>query len=150
MTPFSEDIQMRKHESPNSISSVARSLALVAAFLVSSAALSQRVAAQDTSAPPASRNDADTARAYEAPSSVWYAQRVRRVIGDGTHVELTDGTIWEVYLPNRPSVDTWRPGDLLIMREAAVMQGEYDCTMQDGRTRRLVWARLVGDVSSRS
>jgi hypothetical protein len=141
---------MPKHESTSSISSAAGTLALIAALLVSSAVLSPRVAAQDTSAPPPSESTADSARAYGAPSSVWNAQRVRRVIGNGTHVVLTDGTIWEVYLPNRPSVDTWKPGDLLIVREAAVMQGDYDYTLKDGRTRRLVWARLVGEVSSRS
>lgn len=141
---------MRKHESTSFTSSAARNLALVAALLVSSAALSQRVAAQDTSAPPPTQSEADSARAYGAPSSVWYGQRIGRVIGNGTHVILTDGTIWEVYLPNRPAVDTWKPGDLLILREAAVMQGDYDFTMKDGRTRKLVWVRLVGDVSSRS
>jgi hypothetical protein len=92
----------------------------------------------------------DSARANGAPSSVWNAQRVRRVINEGTHVVLTDGTIWEVYLPDRPSVNMWKPGDLLVVREAAVMQGEYDYTFKDGRTRKLVWARLVGDLSSRS
>jgi hypothetical protein len=81
---------------------------------------------------------------------VWNAQRIRRVMGDGSRVMLTDGTVWEVYLPDRPSVDTWKPGDLLVVREAAVMQDDYDYTMKDGRTRKLVWARLVGDVSSRS
>jgi hypothetical protein len=141
---------MREHEGPSFISTVLRGLALVAALLVSSAALSQRAAAQDTTAAPLSQSEADSARAYGAPSSVWYGQRIGRVIGNGTQVVLTDGTIWEVYLPNRPAVDTWKPGDLLILREAAVMQGDYDFTMKDGRTRKLVWVRLVGDVSSRS
>jgi hypothetical protein len=141
---------MPKHERTTLISAAGRNLALVAALLVSSVTLSQRVAAQDTAAPPPSESTADSARADGAPSSVWNAQRVRRVIGDGTHVMLSDGTIWEVYLPDRPSVNTWKPGDLLIVREAAVMQGDYDYTLKDGRTRKLVWARLVGDASSRS
>jgi hypothetical protein len=145
---------MRHHESMRYIFPhvrvCLRALALGAALLFSSAAVAQRAAAQDTSASPPSESTADSARPNGAPSSVWNAQRIRRVIGDGTRVMLTDGTVWEVYLPDRPAVDTWKPGDLLVVREAAVMQGEYDYTMKDGRTRKLVWARLVGDVSSRN
>lgn len=125
-------------------------LSLFAALVVASATLSQRAAAQDETAPPPSQETLDSARAYTAPSSVWNGQRLHRVLQDGTRVMLEDGTIWEVYLPNRPAVDTWRPGDLLIVREAAVSQGDYDYVMKDGRTRRVVWVRLVGDVNGRS
>lgn len=141
---------MHRHEGRSSISAGARGLALAAAFLVVTGVLSSRAAAQDTATPPPYGSATDSARAAGVPGSVWNAQRIRRVIHDGTQVVLTDGTIWEVYLPDRPSVDTWKPGDLLVVREAAVMQGEYDYTMKDGRTRKLVWVRLLGDVSSRS
>ena len=136
---------MQKHERTSSIAG-----ALVAALLVVSSTLSQRAAAQDESAPPPSQGTVDSGRAYAAPSSVWNAQRVRRVLQDGTHVVLTDGTIWEVYLPDRPAVNTWKPGDLLVVREAAVSQGDYDYTLKDGRTRGAVKARLVGDSGVRS
>ena len=139
---------MRDHERVSFMSASARSLALISALLLSSVAFTHSAAAQDSTATPSADSTANNARAYGAPSSVWNAQRIRRVIGDGSHVMLTDGTVWEVYLPDRPSVDTWKPGDLLVVREAAVMQGDYDYTMKDGRTRKLVWARLVGDVSS--
>lgn len=92
----------------------------------------------------------DSARANAAPSSVPDGQRLRRVIDEGTHVLLTDGTIWEVYLPDRPSVNTWKSGDLLQVHQAAIMQGEFDYTLRDGRTRKPVHVRLVGDLSSRS
>jgi hypothetical protein len=141
---------MHHHESMRYISPCARALVVGAALLISSTMLPQRAVAQDTSASPPPESTADSARAYGAPGSVWNAQRIRRVIGDGTHVMLTDGTVWEVYLPDRPAVDTWKPGDLLVVREAAVMQGDYDYTMKDGRTHKLVWARLVGDVTSRN
>ena len=141
---------MRHRQSTTLIAAGARCLAPVFALLVASAALSMSARAQESSAPQPTDSTADGGRAYGAPSSVWNAQRIRRVIGDGTHVVLTDGTIWEVYLPDRPAVDTWKPGDLLVVREAAVSQGEYDYTFKDGRTHKLVWARLVGDVSSRS
>jgi hypothetical protein len=141
---------MRHHESMSSIPPCVRGLALGGALLLSGAALAQTAAAQDSATASPPEITADSARAYGPPSSVWNAQRIRRVLGDGTHVMLTDGTVWEVYLPDRPSVDTWKAGDLLVVREAAVMQGEYDYTMKDGRTRALVWARLVGDVRSRN
>jgi hypothetical protein len=147
---FREDIPMQQYKITTLTLASARSLALAAALLVSSAVVSHRASAQDMAAPPPSASADDSARADAAPSSVWNAQRVRRVIEDGTQVVLTDGTIWEVYLPDRPDVKTWKPGDLLVVREAAVMQGEYDYTIKDGRTRKPVWVRLVGDVSSRS
>ncbi|HEY2848833.1 MAG TPA: hypothetical protein VGI97_03090 [Gemmatimonadaceae bacterium] len=141
---------MSHHAGITFSSTCARALTLVATLLVATAAFARPVAAQDSSAVPPTASAADSARPSGAPGSVWNAQRIRRVLGDGTHVMLTDGTVWEVYLPDRPSVDTWKPGDLLVVREAAVMQGEYDYTMKDGRTRKLVWARLVGDVGSRN
>jgi hypothetical protein len=141
---------MRHHESMSFLSTCVRALAFSAALLFSGTVLAQRAVAQDSSAASASERGVDSARAYGAPSSVWNAQRIRRVMGDGTHVMLADGTVWEVYLPDRPFVDTWKPGDLLVVREAAVMQGDYDYTMKDGRTRKLVHARLVGDASARN
>jgi len=119
------------------------------AIFVASAALTQRAAAQEVDAAPPSRG-ADSSRTYGEPTSVYNAHRVTRVINEGTHVVLADGTIWEVYLPDRPAVNTWRAGDLLIVRESGVTQGEYDYTLKDGRTRGAVYARLVGEVGGRS
>jgi hypothetical protein len=141
---------MRHHEGSSFISAGARALALVAALVVSSATMSARLAAQESSTQLPPESSADSARMAQTPASVWNAQRIRRVIADGTHVVLTDGTVWEIYLPDRPAVNTWKPGDLLTVREASVMQNEYDYTLRDGRTRKPVSARLVGDVSSRS
>jgi hypothetical protein len=141
---------MRTHAGNAPITVTPRTIATGAALMFAIAALSQRSAAQEIDAAPPSRSTADSGRAYDEPTSVYNAHRVTRVIGDGTHVVLADGTIWEVYLPDRPAVHTWRPGDLLIVRESSVTQGEYDYTLKDGRTRRAVYARLVGEVSGRS
>jgi hypothetical protein len=132
------------------------SSAVVAILVLASAAFSARSAAQETGAsvPPAS-SSADSAHSYRdaasayggEPTSVYNAHRVTRVINDGTHVVLADGTIWEVYLPDRPSVNTWKAGDVLIVRESSVSQGEYDYTLKDGRTRGAVYARLVGEAN---
>ena len=124
-----------------------RSLTIVAILVLASAALTPRASAQDVeSGAPQPRNAADTARAYGEPTTGYNAHRVTRVINEGTQVVLADGTIWEVYLPDRPAVNTWRPGDLLIVRVSGVSQGEYDYTLKDGRTRGAVYARLVGEV----
>jgi hypothetical protein len=123
---------------------------VVTALAMASAGLMQRAAAQEVDAAPQSRSGDDSARAYGEPTSVYNAHRVARVINEGTHVVLADGTIWEIYLPDRPAVNTWRPGDLLIVRESSVTQGEYDYTLKDGRTRGAVYARLVGEVRGRS
>lgn len=122
---------------------------LVSAIVIASVALTQRAAAQEGDA-AAPAHDADSARTYREPTSVYNAHRVTRVINEGTHVVLSDGTIWEVYLPDRPAVNTWRPGDLLLVRESSVTQGEYDYTLKDGRTRGAVYARLVGEADGRS
>jgi hypothetical protein len=127
-----------------------RYLCLIAAVIVAGATLPQRAFAQYETAPAPQpvQDTLDTAQAY-APSSVWNAQRVRRVLEDGTRVVLTDGTAWEVFLPDRPSVNTWKPGDLVLVREAAISEGDFDYTLKDGRTRRAVWVRLLGDVNQR-
>ncbi|MEP7064628.1 MAG: hypothetical protein ABI889_01215 [Gemmatimonadota bacterium] len=141
---------MRHQEGTSFIPAGVRSLALVAALLACGAALPAPLLAQDATAPPQQSSVADSSRAPGPPSSVPNAKRIRRVIDEGTHVVLTDGTVWEIYLPDRPSVNMWRSGDLLVVRDAAVMQGEFDFTLKDGRTRKPVSARLVGDLSSRS
>jgi hypothetical protein len=127
---------------------------VVTALAIAGAGLTQRAAAQEIDAAPQAapqpRSGEDSARAYGEPTSVYNAHRVTRVINEGTHVVLADGTIWEIYLPDRPTVNTWRPGDLLIVRESSVTQGEFDYTLKDGRTRGAVYARLVGEVRGRS
>lgn len=128
---------------------VGYALSLAATVVIASSALSVRASAQDVDQAPPSRG-ADSSRTYAEPASVYNAHRVTRVTDEGTHVVLADGTIWEVYLPDRPAVNTWRTGDLLIVRESSVTQGEYDYTLKDGRTRGAVYARLVGEVRGRS
>jgi hypothetical protein len=140
---------MRTQEKIRSIATRgARHLALAAILAVGVAALSTRAAAQGNGAEP-QQSTADSARSYGEPTSVWNAHRVVRVINEGSHVVLGDGSIWEIYLPDRPAVNTWKPGDLLVVRESSVTQGDYDYSLKDGRTRGAVAARLVGDTNGR-
>jgi hypothetical protein len=146
---------MRIIDRADSRTSAASTSALLAFLIAATLAAPVRAAAQgavSTQDPPSaleSSSSADSARSYDEPSSVWNAHRLVRVMGDGTHVVLGDGTIWEIFLPDRPSVNTWRRGDLLVVRPSGVTQGDFDYSLIDGRTRRAVAARLVGAASRR-
>jgi hypothetical protein len=127
---------------------IGKSLTIVSILALASGIMAQRGSAQEVDASPQQQPaTTDSAHIYRLPTSVYNAHRVRKVINDGTHVVLADGTIWEVYLPDRPSVNTWKAGDVLIVRESSVSQGEYDYTLKDGRTRGAVYARLVGETN---
>ena len=133
---------------------VARICELAACVMALAIVAPAGVAAQEGVTPDSAQSSewaspADSARNYDEPTSVWNAHRVVRVLGGGTHVVLGDGTIWEIYLPDRPSVNTWRRGDLLVVRERSVSQGEFDYSLTDGRTRGAVAARLVGAATRR-
>jgi hypothetical protein len=69
-----------------------------------------------------------------------------RSIDGSTFVMLADGTMWEIYLPHRPHADTWRAGDLILVRQAAVVTGEFDHQLVNGAARTTVSARFAGWV----
>lgn len=144
---------MRNFHAAGTGALAARAGALAAFLIAMALAAPTRAAAQEGAQQgaqaPESASPADSARGYDEPSSVWNAHRVVRVMNDGTHVVLGDGTIWEIFLPDRPSVNTWRRGDLLLVRERSIAQGDFDYSLIDGRTRGEVAARLVGAVSRR-
>jgi hypothetical protein len=69
-----------------------------------------------------------------------------RSIDGSTFVMLADGTMWEIYLPHRPHADTWRAGDLILVRQAAVVTGDFDHQLVNGAARSTVSARFAGWV----
>ena len=73
------------------------------------------------------------------------AQMLRSMDGS-TFVMLADGTMWEVYLPHRPQADTWRPGDLIQIRQASIVTGDFDYQLVNGAARSSVSARFAGWV----
>jgi hypothetical protein len=82
-------------------------------------------------------------------ASVANGFRVSQVLGDGSRVALDDGTVWKIDLPDRPTVDTWRVGDFVLVRQNPAPerggQEEFAYTLQNGRDRRdPAKARLVG------
>ena len=78
--------------------------------------------------------DNNSNEAYSGPVAVPYGSRIRVVKDGGTSIVLADGTVWEVYLPNRPSTRNWAPGDFVIVTGRAVEQnGEFYFTLTNGR-----------------
>lgn len=59
--------------------------------------------------------------------------RIANVVNDGAFIELQDGTMWEVYLPNRPATVTWRKGDYVLVQRNPMARGAYDYTLVNGR-----------------
>lgn len=72
-------------------------------------------------------------------------------VDGGSFLTLEDGTMWEVYLPDRPTSVTWRPGDFVLLREdpaPVTVAGEsYGFQLDDG-TRGRVRARYAGRVAA--
>jgi len=66
----------------------------------------------------------------------------------GGYVRLEDGSLWEVYLPDRPHTDTWRRGDYITVSIAGAGVGEYDHFLLDVRSQSRALARFAG-VSER-
>jgi hypothetical protein len=59
--------------------------------------------------------------------------RIANVIDGGTFIELQDGTLWEVYLPNRPATVTWRKGDYVLVQRNPLARGAFDFMLVNGR-----------------
>jgi hypothetical protein len=73
------------------------------------------------------------------------AQMLRSLDGS-TFVMMADGTMWEIYLPHRPQAETWRAGDLIQIRQASVVTGDFDYQLFNGVARSTVSARFAGWV----
>jgi hypothetical protein len=69
--------------------------------------------------------------------SIVPGERIARMDEGGTLIELRDGTVWEVYLPDRTSTVGWKEGDFLIVKKAPLGQN----IGQDGYTYELINGR---------
>ena len=89
--------------------------------------------ASEASAP--SSNDVPAANEmYSGPLAVPYGSRIAEVRDGGAYIVLSDGTVWEVYLPNRPATTTWGKGDYLIVAgRLPVANGEFGYQLTNGR-----------------
>jgi len=70
--------------------------------------------------------------------------------GDGSYVRLANGTLWDVYLPDRTATDVWRAGDYIAVSRAPVTVGDYyDHVLVNAPARTRAAARFVGLVAPR-
>lgn len=71
--------------------------------------------------------------------SIVPGERIARMDEGGTLIELRDGTVWEVYLPDRTSTVGWQEGDYLVVKEAPlgqdIGQDGYMYELINGRTK---------------
>jgi hypothetical protein len=67
----------------------------------------------------------------------------------GSFVRLADGTLWEVYLPDRTSTDEWRAGDYITVSAASTAVGDFDHVLVDTNANTRAHARFVDVVESR-
>ena len=77
-----------------------------------------------------------------APMTAPPGARVSATPGDGAYVRLADGTVWEVYLPDRPTTVVWRNGDYVTVSRSAGV-GDYDHVLVNGSARTRAFARFV-------
>ena len=77
------------------------------------------------------------------------ASRLAATPEDGGFVRLADGTLWEVYPPDRTSTDAWHPGDYITVSLAATAIGDFDHVLVDTNANTRAHVRFV-DVVGRS
>ena len=82
------------------------------------------------------------AKQWVAPMTAPPGARVSATPGDGSYVRLADGTVWEVYLPDRPTTVVWRNGDYVTVSRSAGA-GDYDHVLINGSARTRAFARFV-------
>jgi hypothetical protein len=85
----------------------------------------------------------------KAPLTAPPGTRLISTPDEGTYVRLADGTLWEVYLPDRTSTVTWRRGDYVVVSRAASGSGDYDYVLTDASARARALARFVDIAAPR-
>lgn len=68
---------------------------------------------------------------------------------DGSFIRLADGTLWEVYLPDRTATAVWRRGDYIAVARAAAGVGDYDHVLVNAPAHTRAVVRFVGLISPR-
>jgi hypothetical protein len=81
---------------------------------------------------PAAQQAAD--ETYAGPTAMPYGSRIAEVLDGGTTILLSDGTVWEVNLPDRPSTTRWAKGDYVIVGARAIeLNNTYFFQLINGR-----------------
>jgi hypothetical protein len=74
------------------------------------------------------------------------AARLVSTPDDGSFVRLADGTLWEVYPPDRTSTDEWHPGDYVTVSLASTAVGDFDHVLVDTNANTRAHVRFVDVV----
>ena len=68
---------------------------------------------------------------------------ITEVTDGGSYVTLEDGSIWEIRLPQRPVASSWRPGDIVEVRNVLAPIDRFEILLAMGDSDRAE-ARLAG------
>ena len=82
-------------------------------------------------------------------STVPPAARLESTPDDGSFVRLADGTLWEVYPPDRTFTDEWSAGDYITVTLAPTAQGDFDHVLVDTNANTRAHVRFVDVLGSR-
>lgn len=89
-------------------------------------------------------------RQRHGPHNVPEGVRVYRSAGGGTFVMLEDGSMWEIFLRDRPYTVTWRTGDYVLVRRNSAPLDGYEFTLVNSAGRMEASARFAGRVELQS
>jgi hypothetical protein len=78
------------------------------------------------------------------------AVEIADVLDDGTFIRLADGTMWEVYLPDRPYTVGWRRGDWVVVRRLSAPVQGFEGSLTNASARSAASVRFAGIVASRA
>jgi hypothetical protein len=82
-------------------------------------------------------------------STIPPAARLVSTPDDGSFVRLADGTLWEVYVPDRTFTDEWQEGDYITVSLASTAVGDFDHVLVDTKANTRAHVRFVDVVGSR-
>ena len=82
-------------------------------------------------------------------STVPPAARLDSTPDDGSFVRLADGTLWEVYPPDRTFTDEWNAGDYITVTIASTAVGDFDHVLVDTNANTRAHVRFVDVAGSR-
>ena len=113
------------------------------------AASNGEVVATEAASEPSQRGTRSRTRFWTPLSTVPPAARLESTPDDGSFVRLADGTLWEVYPPDRTFTDEWNAGDYITVTLAATAVGDFDHVLVDTKANTRAHVRFVDVVGSR-
>ena len=123
------------------------------AFRQPAAGEGQRIAASSTEESASSEAPAAPEQlrhhGWSPLSTLPPAARLVSTPDEGSFVRLADGTLWEVYAPDRTFTDEWQEGDYITVSLASTALGDFDHVLVDTNANTRAHVRFVDVVGSR-